>query len=354
MNLKQVKNEMIFFLKLTSIGRKIRKHRNRHKPYSIENAIEICTQFGKIADPKLLADMMEMAQKYSFDFYEYFLLDFQALDLKSRLEFVSDIERIEFCDACNSPLNQAIFEDKEKTYIKFKEYFCRDVCCVRNEYQIAALKKLFNKHGKLIIKPILGSGGRGIKIIDKSFNINDLIIEYCTKGDGLIAEELLRQHPLMERYHKESVNTVRVPTINYGDHVELIHPFFRVGQGNSVVDNASSGGIIIAIDPTTGHALSKGSDEHGKQYERIPGTDIIIEDIQLPQWGEVISLCCMLANTIPSNRYTGWDLALDESGQWVLIEANARGQFLWQYSTHKGFREEANSILEKLNIKYVL
>ena len=50
------------------------------------------------------------------------------------------------------------------------------------------------------------------------------------------------------------------------------------------------------------------------------------------------------------NKYAGWDLALTEKG-WVMVEGNARGQFVWQIPMQKGFMKEANQILKRLKMK---
>lgn len=55
-----------------------------------------------------------------------------------------------------------------------------------------------------------------------------------------------------------------------------------------------------------------------------------------------------LARQIPSNRYAGWDLALTKNG-WLMIEENARGQFVgWQIPMQKGFRKEWNELTKGL------
>ena len=56
-----------------------------------------------------------------------------------------------------------------------------------------------------------------------------------------------------------------------------------------------------------------------------------------------------LANVVPSNRYTGWDLALTEDG-WLLVEANARGQFISQIPDGKGIKEQFDRYLEELHL----
>ena len=71
----------------------------------------------------------------------------------------------------------------------------------------------------------------------------------------------------------------------------------------------------------------------------------------IPRWQEAKDLVAELAKIVPDNHYTGWDLALTDMG-WVLVEANRRGQFIWQIPTQVGFRKEINRILKQLNVRY--
>jgi len=116
------------------------------------------------------------------------------------------------------------------------------------------------------------------------------------------------------------------------------------------VDNAGAGGIICAVNADTGITFAA-ADEHGKRFALHPQTKHNLVGFQIPDWEEAKAFVCELAETVPDNRYTGWDIALTDSG-WVLVEANRRGQFVWQIASQIGFREEINSILKELEIKY--
>lgn len=70
---------------------------------------------------------------------------------------------------------------------------------------------------------------------------------------------------------------------------------------------------------------------------------------KLPRWDEAVSLVKEAAQVVPDNRYCSWDLALTEKG-WVVVEVNARGQFIWQYATKIGFRDEINKMLKELKL----
>lgn len=70
----------------------------------------------------------------------------------------------------------------------------------------------------------------------------------------------------------------------------------------------------------------------------------------IPRWEEVVAMAKELATIVDGNRYAGWDLALTDNG-WVMIEGNARGQFVWQIPLQKGFLIETNAILRRLGMR---
>ena len=164
---------------------------------------------------------------------------------------------------------------------------------------------------------------------------------------GVILEERIVQHPAMARLHSASVNTVRIATVRIDDaEIEFFPPALRVGRDGSAVDNAGAGGIICVADLQTG-VVTCARDERGNGYITHPNTGEPLVGFQIPRWEEALQLVRELAQVVPTNRYTGWDLALTESG-WVLVEANARGQFIWQYASQTGSREQVERIFEKI------
>ena len=70
---------------------------------------------------------------------------------------------------------------------------------------------------------------------------------------------------------------------------------------------------------------------------------------QIPRWNEAIEFVKELVQVVPTNRYTGWDVALTDNG-WIVVEGNAKGQFVWQIATRFGFKKEIEKIMKELNL----
>lgn len=341
-------------IKKTTIGRFIRDKYQRRKTYTVEDARRVAVEYlGRKIDnynvDKLALDMLNEQKKYDVSFGEYFMFHFYERSGKERREYVSDLERIVFCERMNAMKNMTLFDDKGKTYQKFKKYYKRDLIEIFKKGGYEEYTQFVQKHPRFIVKPFDGACGQGIKIVDtKDRDIRQVFTELNTEyKDGYVAEELIVQSHELGQFHPSSVNTVRVPTILYKDRVEIIHPFFRIGMGESVVDNGGSGGLINALDPDTGEIMVS-ADQQGNYYTKHPDTGISLKGFIIPKWDEAKELAKELAEVVPDNHYCGWDFVLTDNG-WVLQEANDRGGFKG-FQLQTGFRKELLSILDELGV----
>lgn len=306
-------------------------------------------KYKKAENSTLIRDMINEYRLNNIPYDEYFLFKFDEIsDISKRYSFVSDYERIEVSNRLNLLENDPVFYDKEITYQTFQQFYLRDVLRINKECKFEKFDEFINNHPIFICKPIDGGCGTGIRIIDSNNSSREelfltLIKDYSGKG---FAEELLEQVAELKELHPKSLNTIRMPTIRFDDRVELIHPFLRVGQGNSITDNAGTGGIICALDEKTGVVIAA-ADEFGNTYTHHPDSLKPLIGFKIPKWEEAEELVKELALVVPSNRYCSWDLALTPKG-WALVEVNAKGQFVWQYATLVGFRDELDSILKEI------
>lgn len=313
-------------------------------------------QFPEVAQmdrEDVLKDMIRMQTQYRFGYDEYFLYRFFNKSDAERLEFIADYDRIGVVESLNRATNQPLFDDKARTYRKYGKYYRRELLAVGNgQSDFQKLKDFWQKHERIIIKPADSSCGNGVKILDisKAENADAIVKDTLEQNTrGLIAEELIRQAGEMAKLHPQSVNTLRITTLRMNDRVEVLHPFLKIGRGDSVVDNGGAGGILCTINADG--VVDYTGDELGRSFDVHPETGEQIVGFCIPRWNEVIEMVKELALVTPTNRYTGWDVALSKDG-WVLVEANARGQFVgWQIPSQKGFRREICSLLMEISEK---
>lgn len=199
---------------------------------------------------------------------------------------------------------------------------------------------------RLIIKPLDGSFGKGIKIVSEADGGAETLLKLYPSG--FIAEELIEQDERMAQLHPESVNTLRIHTLQNNGEVEIFHPYIRIGRGKSVVDNAGSGGVFTSCNPETGEVLTV-VDESCNSYTNHPDNGFPLVGFKVPCWEEAFDFARQLALTNQDVHYCGWDLALSNDG-WVLVEGNPRAQMLFQISEQKGFRKELRERCERLGV----
>lgn len=193
-----------------------------------------------------------------------------------------------------------------------------------------AAKALILENPEVICKPSQESGsGRGIMFFDdKNPDAVDAFL-LDKSYDDYVVQRLVEQHSDMDKVHKGSLNCIRITSILFEDGVHILSSVLRMGFGNSKVDNAT------AKDNAAYDGMSCGIDANGrlKKYahgyntgaacEKYPD-GLTFEGFQIPSYDKAIELVKTAHPLIAHFRLVSWDIAIDKSGEPVLIEANMR------------------------------
>ncbi len=293
-------------------------------------------------------DMVYSLHRFGCMFDEYFFFGYAKLNTQGRESFVTDKIRWDYYSRMNLDENKELFNNKRKAYETFRNYYHRDLIEVIDDNDKEKFRDFAEKHVKFIVKPIYGSGGKGIFVASSEQypDLDTLFLEIRKVGPVVI-EEIICQTSEMDKLHPQSLNSVRVPTLKLKDRVVIFRPVLRIGRGDSVVDNASSGGVLVAVDADTGICCKEGVDELGGRYLCHPNTGVTLPGFQIPRWDEAKALAIELAGVVEGNHYIGWDLALTDNG-WVMVEGNPRGQFIMQIATKQGIKEELEAYIAQM------
>lgn len=194
------------------------------------------------------------------------------------------------------------------------------------------LGELMASHGlnRVIVKPVLGGGGKGIHLI----SMNDCLpiselekIDACAGNymkDGYLVEELLEQHEEMNKINPYTLNSIRIITILCSDGTaEILAAMLKTSSTNMPMDNFSQGGIVIGIDVCTGKLKSYGVMQYpqGKILHEHPLTKTKFSDFQIPFWQEVKETTEKAQKVFHQVKSVGWDIAVTPKGP-VIIEGN--------------------------------
>jgi hypothetical protein len=192
-----------------------------------------------------------------------------------------------------------------------------------------------NEHGKLVLKPVRGIGGRGIFIIrpqGNSINVNNKTVTVAqaraqlSKLNDYVVTEFLQQGEFPSSIFPGSVNTIRVLTMSDPDTGE---PFIaaaahRFGsQASAPVDNLHAGGLSALIDLESGvlSAAAERGEDRLIMHDVHPDTGARISGRVVPNWAALKEHILEVAKRLPFLCYVGWDIALTAEGP-VFIEGN--------------------------------
>lgn len=184
---------------------------------------------------------------------------------------------------------------------------------------------------KLFVKPSFGLGGKGIIVFNKKENntyYNEenikLTHEYLVKevNDGsYIIQEGVVQGGEMNKLYPNAVNTYRLVTECINGEAKLIFALLRMGRGGGQIDNASSGGMYIKVDPETGRMSDYAFSRNRNKFYEHPDTKFIFKDAKFDNWEAVKAFILVAAQKFRDIKYLGWDIACSENGP-LIIEIN--------------------------------
>lgn len=198
------------------------------------------------------------------------------------------------------------------------------------QISIEEAKQKILQNREVICKPSQESGsGRGIMFFD-SANPDKIDAFLTDKSyDDYVVQKFIVQNSELDKVHKGSVNCIRICSVLLDDGVHVLSSVLRMGFGNSKVDNAT------ATDNSAYDGMSCGIDEKGclKKYahgyttgaccDRHPD-GLVFDGFKIPAYDKAVELVKKAHPFIGHFRLVSWDIAIDEAGDPVLIEANMR------------------------------
>lgn len=159
--------------------------------------------------------------------------------------------------------------------------------------------------------------------VDPEAVYDEMLAAMRDSGSGLIIEEYLEQHHVLQTLSRSSVNSVRIwVVIDQDGDAHFPLAFLRMGRGNSLVDNRSAGGLVAPIDVATGIlSIAFDGTPRRTEYRTHPDTGANISNVQLPFWPEVLNITERAIRVFPGIRFAGIDVAFAEYGP-IILELN--------------------------------
>lgn len=290
-------------------------------------------------------DMLKCIIRYGTGYVDYEAFEMYDMTEEQRAGFLTIGRNNELVLELNDPEYRKYFEDKALFNEKFDSFLKRDwmVLDGRNKEEFAGLLR---EKGRLIVKPLDQSCGRGIEMITYEEGIDsDALYDRLYSAGCVLAEEVVVQCEGMDALCSTSVNTVRLVTIyNSDDDVAVAAGAIRMGRDGNFVDNFNHGGLAVILDASKGVSVTDGYDKDRNTYTTVPETGTVLKGFMTPQWEACRQLVTDAAKVVPQVRYVAWDVAVSRDHGPLLIEGNSYpGQDVTQYpklglGTYAAFR----------------
>lgn len=358
--LRSTKKRLRLFVRKASFHNKVlstltahiryRRLRNSY-PESIINVGKVIYGKEYVLDGKrdkpFIMDLLFSEEYYAISPEEYTLFGINRSKGKEKLNYIGWNELYYYYCQLDKLGRPEVFSSKEKTYEVFKEYYKREVLLISSAQQKEDVFRFLEKHHAAMVKPDEEYGGHGIEIIRLSAGLtSDLLWERLSNKCPFVLEELIEQVPEMNVFYPHAVNTIRYHTFFFDGKLERVQAVLRMGRGNSVVDNASSGGMFVLVDTESGRILGPAKDLKGNRFEAHPDTGVRFEGKVIPRWNDLNALLEKLVRVLPEQKQIGWDFALSEKG-WVIVEGNTTPMFQ-KFDQDHGLREQVAALYGKV------
>ena len=134
-------------------------------------------------------------------------------------------------------------------------------------------------------------------------------------------EKVVQQNDFLAQFNPDSVNTIRIVTLNINRKCTVLSAFLRMGSRGSFVDNFSSGfGILVGIN-NEGYLNEFGVDKNLNKVFEAP-TGLQFKGICIPNYNLIKDQIEGFSKKIPFANLIGWDITLDKQSNPIVIEVN--------------------------------
>lgn len=277
----------------------------------------------------IFIDIINCGIKYQAGYIDYNLFEMYNLTKEERKTIITRGINNEILKKYNDLSKAYIFEDKALFNKLYDKYLNREWIYLKDNLE--EFKKYLKNKKEIIVKPLSLSCGKGVEKIKVSEYEPEELYNHLIKTERFLVEDVAKQNKEISKIYPESVNTVRIVTLNK----KVVAAFIRFGNLGNVVDNFNHDGMVTTINIETGIVEYPALDKKKNIYEIHPYTNEKIIGLKIPMWDKVKELCIEACSVTPEIGYIGWDVCVGEKEP-CLIEGNDfPGHDLYQLPIHK-------------------
>lgn len=259
----------------------------------------------------IIFDIIYCSLKYKTAFHDYLEFEFYNLNSKQRCTYLTNGKNNEIVRKFNNKAYWHILDNKDEFNDYYKKYLKREY--LKPNSSLEDFNKFIKNKNNIIVKPVDGVGGKGIKIIStKEDNLYNKYKDY-------LLEELIIQNTELSQIYDKSVNSLRLFTFYDGENAYLLQRIIKFGNGGEV-DNFSSGGMYAFLDDN-GKIITPAIDRNDNIYEVHPYSNKKILGFNVPLFESAKNMVLEASKELKEIKYIGWDVAITNDGA-CIIEGN--------------------------------
>lgn len=220
------------------------------------------------------------------------------------------------------------------------------------QFQVSRVVDQLVGHDAFVIKPVQGSGGKGILVVtsrrDDVFvkasgaevdvaglgrHVSNILAGLHSLGgrnDRAMIEALIDFDPVLADYSCEGVPDVRVIVYHGVPVMAMIRCATHASDGKA---NLHQGAVGVGIDIATGRTIA--AVQHGRLVTEHPDTGACFRSLKVPNWPGILELASGCAEMCGLG-YLGADIVLDRQRGPMLLELNARPGLAIQVANQEG------------------
>lgn len=231
---------------------------------------------------------------------------------------------------------------------------------IEHQFQIEKLLDTLGERKQFVIKPVQGSGGKGILVIvnrdgndfikpsgqrvDVAYvkrhisNILSGLFSLGGRPDYAMIEALINFDESMAKYSYEGVPDVRVIIYRGYPVMAMIRCATHSSDGKA---NLHQGAVGVGLNLADGHAIC--AVQNGSLIDCHPDTHESFTDLQVPHWRDILLLASG-AHEMTGLGYLGADIVLDKIHGPLILELNARPGLSIQVANQCGLLNRLHAI----------
>ncbi len=223
---------------------------------------------------------------------------------------------------------------------------------VSYQHDVRTLGNMLKPHAQFVIKPVKGSGGKGIlvitehhqnqyfkpsgealRLIDIERHVSNILSGLHSLGgkpDTVMIESLIQLDPVFSDYSYEGIPDLRVIVFRGYPIMAMLRLTTHASDGKA---NLHQGAVGVGIDMGTGAALH--AVQFGNPVSHHPDTRKTFAELSVPHWDRLLQLAAACYE-MTGLGYLGADLVLDRDQGPMIIELNARPGLSIQVANYAG------------------